>query len=86
MAGKLVELPGDGEDFITAQQAGKSLGVSATTFRRMLTLPQWSWVKEKRMGKQVIRYCARDVFAMKQLIDREAVVVDLPGPDAQDAD
>lgn len=86
MAGKTIELPGDGEEFITAQQAGKHLGVSAATFRRMLAQPQLAWVQEKRMGRQVVRYSAKDVWALGHLIDRGAFASDLAGPDAQDAD
>lgn len=86
MAGRIVYLPGDGEEFITAQQAGRHLGISAATFRRLLATPQFSWVQEKRMGRQVVRYAAVDVFVMARLIDRGAVVPDLAGPDAQDAD
>jgi hypothetical protein len=86
VAKRTVELPGDGEEFITAQQAGKHLGVSAATFRRLLAQPQFAWVQEKRMGKQVVRYSAKDVWAMGHLIDRGAALPDLAGPDAQDDD
>lgn len=86
MAKRTVELPGDGEEFITAQQAGKHLGVSASTFRRLVGTPQFAWVHEKRIGKQIVRYSALDVLAMGRLIDRGATIPELAGPDAQDDD
>jgi hypothetical protein len=52
----------------------------------MLAQPQFNWVQEKRMGKQVVRYSAKDVWAMGHLIDRGAALPDLAGPDAQDDD